>query len=342
MSQRLLPVGRRLPPAVESVYSGPDWAQASPSRIRSALQHASGLPCGGWYAVDVSRRIAPGPTRYQVAGHPLVAFRDATGVVFGPDECPHLGASLSTGKLCEGKLVCPWHGLALGRGKHGAWRPLRCYDDGVLTWVRLDALHEGALSERPLLAARPRQFIEGSVRLEARCDPVDVIANRLDPWHGAHFHPKAFADLRVTHATDESLTLRVAYRVLGPLVIEVDARFHCPDPRTIVMTIVAGEGAGSVVETHATPIAPGRTLILETTLASSERAGFRIARGIGAALRPFIEWSAMGLWRDDAAYAERTYGLRTGAIASSIPLELPSAQLATPRHKDGARHLLVL
>ena len=45
------------------------------------------------------------------------------------------------------------------------------------------------------------------------------------------------------------------------LTVEVDAVFHCPEPRTIVMTIVEGEGKGSVVETHATPIAPGRTAV---------------------------------------------------------------------------------
>ena len=29
------------------------------------------------------------------------------------------------------------------------------------------------------------------------CEPQDVIANRLDPWHGAWFHPYAFSHLVV-------------------------------------------------------------------------------------------------------------------------------------------------
>ena len=39
----------------------------------------------------------------------------------------------------------------------------------------------------------------------------------------------------------------------------VRAEFACPDARTIVMTIIDGEGAGSVVETHATPLGPAPT-----------------------------------------------------------------------------------
>jgi hypothetical protein len=90
----------------------------------------------------------------------------------------------------------------------------------------------------------------------------------------------------------------------------VDARFACPDPRTIAMTILAGEGAGSVVETHATPLGPGRTAIIEATLATSDRRGFAVALAARGALRGLIRRAARRLWRDDAAYAERRYALR--------------------------------
>ena len=45
----------------------------------------------------------------------------------------------------------------------------------------------------------------------------------------------------------------VTFRI-GRLGIPVVAEFTSPEPRTIVMRIVEGEGTGSVVETHATPI----------------------------------------------------------------------------------------
>src|SRR5690606_37179987 len=133
---------------------------------------------------------------------------------------------------------------------------------------------------------------DGVIVMEANCEPHDIIANRLDPWHGAHFHPYSFSALEVFEATPEKLTLRVSKKLLGRVCIEVDATFHCPDPRTIVMTIVDGEGAGSVVETHATPIAPGRTAIIEATLATSDRPGFRMATHLAPVIRPFIQAAA--------------------------------------------------
>ncbi len=222
-----------------------------------------------------------------------------------------MGASLAEGLVLDDRLVCPWHGLTIGDEGHGSWKPLPTFDDGVLTWVRLDDEEPGvALSERPFMAPRPETFIDGVIQLWAECEPRDVIANRLDPWHGAHFHPYSFGRLKVIDLTEEAVTVRVAKRVLGPFAVEVDATFHCPDPRTIVMTIIGGEGEGSVVETHATPICPGRTAIIEATLATSDRYQFKMAQLVAGFVRPFMERSARRLWVDDAAYAERLYRLR--------------------------------
>ncbi len=160
--------------------------------------------------------------------------------------------------------------------------------------------------------------MEGVIRMEARCDPGDVIANRLDPWHGVHFHPYSFGVLKVLDQDEKRLKVRVAKRLIGRVCTEVDATFHSPEPRTIVMTIVEGEGKGSVVETHATPIEPGRTAIVEATLATSDRPGFRVALSLSRFIRPFIERSARRLWVDDAAYAERLYDLRAGP-GQSLP-----------------------
>ena len=82
--------------------------------------------------------------------------------------------------------------------------------------------------------------------------------------------------------------------------------------RDTTMTILAGEGIGSVVETHATPLGPGRSAVVEATLAASDRPGFRHALRAAGLIRPFIHRAADRLWVEDAAYAERTYVLRTG------------------------------
>ncbi|HMI94282.1 MAG TPA: DUF5914 domain-containing protein, partial [Polyangiales bacterium] len=251
---RLALIGRRLPPAGPR-DPRPDWQQASAGWIARALQHAQQLPSGGWYAIDASSAIGATPSCYQVRGQAFVVWRDAGGIVVAPEACPHLGASLADGCVRDGKLICPWHGLELGRAGHQNWKPLPSHDDGVLFWLRLR--EEGAAdqpTDAPTLPLRPRDPLAAVIRVEAQCEPRDVIANRLDPWHGAHFHPHSFASLHVLEQDERSITVRVAYRLIGPLAIEVDARFACTDSRSIAMTIVRGEGAGSVVETHATPL----------------------------------------------------------------------------------------
>jgi hypothetical protein len=65
-----------------------------------------------------------------------------------------------------------------------------------------------------------------------------------------------------------------------------------------------------VVETHATPIAPGVTAIVEATLATSSREGFAYALRATSAIRPFVERTARRLWVEDAGYAERARYLR--------------------------------
>jgi len=328
----ILPFGRALPPA-PVLDTRPDWEQADVHWIRRALARSQQLPGGGWYVLDDARSFGAEPRRMQVLGLPLVVYRSGTQLVAARDVCPHMGAALSEGYVCNGKLICPWHGLALGPERSGGFRPLRTYDDGQLAWLQLStaqvagAVTTAELSERPYLPERPAHGLSAVIRREARCEPRDVVQNRLDPWHGAHYHPHSFGRLRVIEQGVDAITVRVAYKVAGPLAMEVDARFHCPDPRSIVMTIVRGDGLGSVVETHATPLAEGRTAIVELTLASSDRPGFGLVERAAPVLRPLMRWAAARLWEEDARYAERLYELRQSARA---PADVAEAE-------DGAR-----
>lgn len=82
------------------------------------------------------------------------------------------------------------------------------------------------------------------------------------------------------------------------------------------MRIVEGEGAGSVVETHATPLGADRdgqprTAVIEAVVATSGRPGFALARAAAPGVRPLMRRGATRLWRDDIASAERRYQLRS-------------------------------
>jgi len=100
--------------------------------------------------------------------------------------------------------------------------------------------------------------------------------------------------------------------------VPVVAEFTSPQARCIVMRIVDGEGTGSVVETHATPIGSGldgqpRTAVIEAVVAQSDRSGFRHALRARPLISPLMRYAATRLWRDDMAYAERRYQVRARA-----------------------------
>lgn len=300
----------------------PTWRDARPGLIEAALKRAQARPSGNWYVLAASREItSQRPFGRTIAGIEVVAWRSEGGLHAGPGECPHLGAPLCQAALARGQLVCRWHGLAIGARGVPGWDPFPAYDDGVLAWVRLDAVGGEDPLPAPVLHRRPdpQTSIDAVFTGIGRCEPEDVIANRLDPWHGSWFHPYSFVGLRVVEEPGEDsdrFVVDVAFRLTRRVGVPVRAAFSCPEPRTVVMEILQGEGAGSVVETHAVPLGTDeagypRTAVIEASIASSPRPGFAFARRAAPLMRPAMRWAAARLWRDDLAYAVRRYQLRT-------------------------------
>ncbi|WP_225850360.1 DUF5914 domain-containing protein [Streptomyces sp. HPF1205] len=318
------PLGLRRAP-VAWARQRPTWREARPALIAGALARAQARPAGNWYVVGASRELRPGrPLGRTVAGREVVLWRDGEGLpLAGPGMCPHLGAPLRDGPVLDGALVCRWHGLCLDGKPVAGWTPWPAHDDGVLVWVRLDAAGQEEPTPRPAVPARPAAAgaLTAVYTAVGACEPEDVVANRLDPWHGAWFHPYSFVDLTVVEAPgpdsgDDAFTVDVSFRVAGRLVVPVRAVFTAPGPRTVVMRITAGEGVGSVVETHATPLGPDsagrpRTAVVEAVVATSGRTGFAAVRRAAPLLRPLVRAAAGRLWRDDLAYAERRWALRS-------------------------------
>ena len=313
-----IPLARAPQPPPERLT--PTWRQARPSRISASLAVSQAQNSGGWFVAGASGDV-PATTSITrtVAGREIVFWRNADGsLVAGPGACPHLGALLDKCAVADGTLLCRWHGYPLPPKGTAGWKPFRAFDDGVLIWVGLPV--EGEVpTGAPALPPRPPLdgALQAVVSIRAVCEPGDIIANRLDPWHGAWFHPYSFSHLVVddSASNDEVLTVDVTFRLGRTWGVPVRAQFFCPDARTIVMLIVEGEGRGSVVETHATPVGvdeQGRpiTIITEATIAHSDRVGFKVAAWLAPAIRPAMKRTARRLWVDDLVYAERRYRLR--------------------------------
>ncbi|OKK21937.1 2Fe-2S ferredoxin [Streptomyces sp. CB00455] len=306
----------------------PTWRDAAPRVIDAALKRAQARPAGNWYVLGPSRDVRPDAAYGRtVDGTEVVAWRDAEGgLVAGPGACPHLGAPLARSPVRCGTLVCHWHGLALDGAPFAGWSPLPAHDDGVLAWVRLDDRGGAEPTDTPPVPRRPpaATAVTAVYTGTGVCEPQDIIANRLDPWHGAWFHPYSFADLTVldqaagTPGTPDhdAFTVRVSFTLARRVVVPVIAEFTAPGPRTVVMRITEGEGRGSVVETHATPLGTARdgrprTRVTEAVIAASDRPGFALARTAAPLLRPLMRHAAGRLWKDDLAYAERRWQLRS-------------------------------
>jgi hypothetical protein len=302
----------------------PTYRAADPRLIRAILDRTQQQPSGNWYVFAASTDIGTDhPTAVTVAGIELVAWRDSRRQLrVGPGACPHLGAPLASAVLDRGALVCRWHGLRLGPDGERGWPLYPSHDDGVLTWVRLDRVGGESPLDTPVVPARPPAdaHLTAVATLTGVCEPADIVANRLDPWHGAWFHPYSFAHLEVVEAPtrdrtgdeDDRFVVAVTFRVAGRIGVPVLAEFTSPEPRTVVMRIIDGEGTGSVIETHATPLGPDkdgrpRTAVIEAVIAYSPRDGFGTARRGQRALAPMLRGAARRLWRDDLAYAERRY-----------------------------------
>ena len=73
------------------------------------------FPRNTWYVACTPDEIDTKPLGRQICGELIVFYRGVDGQVAAlEDFCPHRGAKLSLGSVCEGQLVCGYHGLVMG------------------------------------------------------------------------------------------------------------------------------------------------------------------------------------------------------------------------------------
>ena len=64
----------------------------------------------GFRKVGEAKQFRDGVGRtFSVDGREIAVFRRGDRFYAMDDKCPHMGASLSMGKLAEGKVQCAWH-----------------------------------------------------------------------------------------------------------------------------------------------------------------------------------------------------------------------------------------
>ncbi len=68
-----------------------------------------------WYVACQADEITDKPLGRKICNEAMVFYKNAEGKVAAvQDFCPHRGAPLSLGRVCNGQLVCGYHGLVMG------------------------------------------------------------------------------------------------------------------------------------------------------------------------------------------------------------------------------------
>ncbi|MDE4963792.1 Rieske 2Fe-2S domain-containing protein, partial [Francisella tularensis] len=64
-----------------------------------------------WYAIAHLIEIYSKPIKLERLGYNLVLWKDAEKIIAMEYSCPHRGAFLSLGKVCDGDIACRFHGF---------------------------------------------------------------------------------------------------------------------------------------------------------------------------------------------------------------------------------------
>ena len=227
-----IPISRVPQPREDRMTS--TWRLAHPVRIAAALAASQEQNSGGWYVAGVEWRRRHGrldrPDRRGPRGHASGGRPTAPS---SPVRAPaRTWVRCWTTARCSATR-CTAAGTAWRSTPEGdrTWSPYRAYDDGVLIWVGLPTDGESP-TDRPSLPLRPplSESVTAVIHWPGTCEPQDVIANRLDPWHGSWFHPYAFSHLVVddTASDERRLVVDVTFRLNRTWGVPVTRGVHLP------------------------------------------------------------------------------------------------------------------
>ncbi|HBF30969.1 Rieske 2Fe-2S domain-containing protein [Rhizobium sp.] len=151
-----------------------------------------------WQAVALSSDVRGKPKRIMFEGTPVVLFRAENGVSALFDRCPHRLVELSTGRVRNGEIECPYHGWRFdGEGRCKAI-PGHIGDIPKFLVCRFRAAeHDGVIfvsdgepDGAPYLhAMEGKAIVVRRVRSSTQSTVLDAAENILDATH-THFTHK--------------------------------------------------------------------------------------------------------------------------------------------------------
>ena len=303
-----------------------DLARGEARRDRRRPQTGLRPPSGNWFVVGASRddRGAGRPYGRTVGGLEVVLWRSRTGdAARRPGGVPAPGraparqprgvrdAGVPLARTGPGRRAVRRLGAVPGprrrgpgvgpagrgrrRGAAGAARGPGPARDRAARWTPCSR----PWAVRARRTWSPTGSTRGTARGSTRTRSSDLTVAGTPPGDG-----------------DDAFAVDVSFRVAGRLVVPVRAEFTAPG---------AAHGRHAHHRRGGRHVRGGdpchaadrrgrrgpRTAVVEAVVAASDRRGFALARAAAPVLRPLMRRTAGPLWRDDLAYAERRWALRS-------------------------------
>lgn len=195
------------------------------------------FPKNAWYVACTPDEIADKPLGRQVCGEKMVFYRGPEGRVAAlEDFCPHRGAPLSLGFVEDGKLICGYHGLAMGCEGHTESMPgqrvrgfpaIRKFAveeryGFIWVWPGDAAQADPALIHHLEWADNP-DWAYGGGLYHIQCDYRLMIDNLMDLTHETYVHANSIGQKEIDEAApktrvegEEVITERHMQNVMAP------------------------------------------------------------------------------------------------------------------------------
>ncbi len=205
------------------------------------------FPKDAWYVACTPDEIDEKPLGRRICNESMVFFRGPEGRIAAlKDFCPHRGAPLSLGRVCEGKLVCGYHGLEMGcDGKTVAMPGQRVQGfptipsypvverhGFVWVWPGDPARADTEKIYRPHWVDDPNWTFAGGL-YHVRCDYRLLIDNLMDLTHETYVHANSIGQKELDEALpttktegDEVVTARFLNNILPPPFWRMALRGH--------------------------------------------------------------------------------------------------------------------
>ena len=208
-----------------------------------------------WYVAATPGEIDDKPLARTICGERIVFYRAEAGRVAAlEDFCPHRGAPLSLGRVVEGKLICGYHGLAMGcdgktlsmpgqrvRG-FPAIRSFPVLEKHGFVWVWTGDPAQASADKLPHLHwADDPEWAYGGGLYHVKADYRLMIDNLMDLTHETYVHATSIGQpeidetpCKTTVEGDHAITSRFMHNIAAPPFWRIALRAHgLPDDQPV-------------------------------------------------------------------------------------------------------------